>query len=54
MSGKTVEITLNWESEKAKFEFTESQSPHKVTYSESDWVTYDYGDESMLRDLQLY
>jgi hypothetical protein len=54
VSGKTVEITLNWESEKAKFEFTESQSPHKVTYSESDWVTYDYGDESMLRDLQLY
>lgn len=54
VEGKTIEISLIEESGKPLFQLNKTQKAHKVTYSDEDWVTYDYSDENMLRDLQLY
>lgn len=54
IDGRTVKITLVLENEKPVFRVARSEQPHKMTYMDSDTVTYDYSDESMLRDLQLY
>ena len=54
MSGSTIAITLTWEDNKPTFSRRDTKTPHRITYSDTDTVTYDYSDESMLRDLQLY
>lgn len=54
IDGKVLTITLSIEDEKPVFQFKRSGESHKMTYMDKDTVTYDYSDESMLRDLQLY
>jgi hypothetical protein len=54
IDGKTLTIDLASEDDKPVFEFKRSDKPHTMTYMDKHTVTYDYSDESMLRDLQLY
>jgi hypothetical protein len=54
ISGSTITIALNLEGDRPTFTLGDSKTPHKITYCDTDTVTYDFSDESMLRDLQLY
>jgi hypothetical protein len=54
IDGKTLTIILTQENEKPFLQFKRSERSHTMTYMDKHTVTYDYSDESMLRDLQLY
>jgi len=54
ISGNEVTIVLTWKEDEPHFSIQQSEKPRKMTYMDSYTVTYDYSDESMLRDLQLY
>jgi hypothetical protein len=54
IEGRTRSITLTTKDGKPFFQIKQSDEPHTVTYMDEATVTYDYSDESMLRDLQLY
>jgi hypothetical protein len=54
IDGNALTITLAEEDGKPFFRFNRGEKSHTMTYMDKDTVTYDYSDESMLRDLQLY
>ena len=54
IEGYTRLIVLTTKDDKPFFRIDQSDKPHKITYMDEATVTYDYSDESMLRELQLY
>jgi hypothetical protein len=54
IEGHTRSVVLTMEDDEPFFRIHQSNEPHTVTYMDEATVTYDYSDESMLRELQLY
>jgi uncharacterized C2H2 Zn-finger protein len=54
IEGRTRSITLTTRDGEPFFQIAQSDEAHTVTYLDEAKVTYDYSDESMLRELQLY